>query len=397
MEFDDSKMYVPSRANDRDASIKRPPITFQTTAARFESQGRLFMKLHYAFVILTVVAVGIALSPSNVMAQFRQQVVINTTKTPTKPPTFSGNPQEGDFCGSALFNCATVEIGGNPTGGSVGPDTVINVDLMTGGTDATVLGIGWDLHVDSFDPSWRSEAEIDFDGAVTLAPGLGDDSPGTTRYDSGGIEDLTMIDLDGDGTVDVDLSFIAAGGTFAMTLFESFDDGGLSPDGMYLADSTITIDYFVPGVCDFDSDNDCDIDDLNLMLGVGPIAGGIPSTGNEIYDLNGDNSIDLLDRDAWLATAATENGFGSPYKLGDANLDGTVDGADFIAWNANKFGSSLQWDFGDYNGDGTVDGGDFIAWNANKFTSSDGVSSVPEPTSLLVVLLGLIGFARMRR
>ena len=28
---------------------------------------------------------------------------------------------------------------------------------------------------------------------------------------------------------------------------------------------------------------------------------------------------------------------GNPYLLGDANLDGTVDGQDFLIWNSNKF------------------------------------------------------------
>ena len=354
------------------------------------------MKLHRVLTVLLAFALVLGAAATELYAQFGQQVVMNSSKTPTKAPVRSGNPQEGDFCSSALFFCSTVEVQGNPTGGSTSGDAMLMVDLMTGGQDATVLGIGWDLHVDSFNPSWRSEATIDFDGALTLTPGLGDDSPGTTRYDSGGIEDLTMVDLDGDGTPDTDLSFVAAGGVFSMTLFETFDDPEVDPDGVYLLDSTITIDYFVPVVCDFDGDSDCDIDDLNMLLGVGPISGGVPAAGNEMFDLNGDGTIDLTDRNAWLASAGTENGFASPYKVGDANLDGTVDGADFVLWNAGKFTSSLLWDSGDFNSDGIVDGADFVAWNANKFTSSDGASAVPEPAGLLIVLCGLIGLARFR-
>jgi hypothetical protein len=71
----------------------------------------------------------------------------------------------------------------------------------------------------------------------------------------------------------------------------------------------------------------------------------------------------------WLVIAVTENGLGSPYKRGDRNLDGFVDGLDFILWNGSKFSESLQSDNADWNGDGFVDGLDLIVWNTNKFTS----------------------------
>jgi hypothetical protein len=347
------------------------------------------------FLTLALVATLLGVATSRVEAQLGQQFGVNTVKTTTVTPGGNFDPREGDFCGMASLSCAAVEIGGNPTGGSTGTDTVINVDLMTGGADATILGIGWQVGVDSAAPSWRSEATVDFAGAVTLIPGLGDDSPGASTYSSSGIQDLSMIDLDGDGVL-VDLSFVASGGMMSLTLFESFDDSGLSPDGMYMSDSTITIEYFVPVTCDFDADGDCDADDIDMLVGVGPIAGGVSAAGNEVYDLNTDGTIDLDDRDLWLASAATENGLGSPYKLGDATLDGTVDGNDFLAWNASKFSNTLNWSDGNFNGDSVVDGNDFLAWNANKFSSSD-VAAVPEPTSLMVLFLGLCGVATLRR
>ncbi len=79
---------------------------------------------------------------------------------------------------------------------------------------------------------------------------------------------------------------------------------------------------------------------------------------------------------------------GSPYLKGDANLDGTVDGMDFLDWNANKFTSTPAWCSGDFNADGVVDGQDFLIWNGNKFMSADGqVASVPEPSSLSLATL----------
>ena len=139
-----------------------------------------------------------------------------------------------------------------------------------------------------------------------------------------------------------------------------------------------TIDAGMTSTGDFDNDGDWDIDDLNSLLAEGPVATGVPATGSEPFDLNADNVIDNADVAQWLNIAASENGLASPYKNGDANLDGTVDGQDFLAWNGAKFTASLAWDDGDFNGDGIVDGQDFVTWNAQKFTSSD-LLTVPEP------------------
>ena len=88
--------------------------------------------------------------------------------------------------------------------------------------------------------------------------------------------------------------------------------------------------------CDFDEDGSCDVTDLDLMQALGPLVAGVDASGNESFDLDGNGTIDLTDRDQWLTDAATVNGFASAYKLGDANIDGVVDGQDFIAWNGSE-------------------------------------------------------------
>jgi formylglycine-generating enzyme len=151
--------------------------------------------------------------------------------------------------------------------------------------------------------------------------------------------------------------------------------------------------------CDFNSDSSCNIDDLNAMLSQGPIAPDVivtPGVNNE-FDLTGDGLINNTDADRWLADAATVNGYGSPYKRGDANLDGIVDVRDFNRWNSHKFTSTLLWDDGNFNGDAEVDGSDFGIWNGNKFTSSDGASVIPEPSTGLWGLIAAIGRLRRRR
>ena len=140
---------------------------------------------------------------------------------------------------------------------------------------------------------------------------------------------------------------------------------------------------------DFDNDGDfacADVDSLMAEIMAG--------TDRGYFDLTDDGVVDDLDLTAWLAAAgAAENPSGNPYLFGDANLNGTVDGIDFIAWNMNKF-ASAGWCGGDFNADGFADGSDFILWNMNKFTSADGFTAVPEPTAGLalasICLLGAV-------
>ena len=81
------------------------------------------------------------------------------------------------------------------------------------------------------------------------------------------------------------------------------------------------------------------------------------------FDMNGDGQVTLADVTAtdvgWLAIAGAADpgtSTGNPYLVADANLDGTVDGADFLIWNNNKFSANDAWCSGDFNADGTIDG-----------------------------------------
>jgi len=79
--------------------------------------------------------------------------------------------------------------------------------------------------------------------------------------------------------------------------------------------------------------------------------------------------------------------------LGDANLDGIVNGLDYTAW-ADHFGASGgsgNWSQGDFNHDGVVDGLDYVLW-ADHFSAvgaaTTTVALVPEPSSLTIAGLG---------
>jgi len=138
---------------------------------------------------------------------------------------------------------------------------------------------------------------------------------------------------------------------------------------------------FARSRCDVNGDDRCDLTDLNALLASGPIAPGIPAVPgkNAQFDLNEDGTIDLADRDRWLGEAAAQSGLSTPYRPGDANLDGIVDGQDFMAWNAAKFSHTLKWSNGDFNGDGVVDGADFQLWNKNKFTAPNRQATIVRP------------------
>jgi hypothetical protein len=110
------------------------------------------------------------------------------------------------------------------------------------------------------------------------------------------------------------------------------------------------------------------------------VAAIVAGTDPPFFDLTGDAQVDAADLSAWLAVAgAFHLGGGRAFLAGDANLDGIVDGLDFISWNNHKFTFTAAWSAGDFNADGVVDGLDFVIWNGNKFQSSDGVMRVPEP------------------
>jgi hypothetical protein len=85
---------------------------------------------------------------------------------------------------------------------------------------------------------------------------------------------------------------------------------------------------------------------------------------------------------------------------GDANLDGKVDGADFLAWQ-NNFGmaSGGTWSQGDFNNDGKVDGADFLMWQNNfgADITAGASAAVPEPATLTLLGLGAMGLIRRRR
>ncbi|MEM8677740.1 MAG: hypothetical protein AAGF97_00165 [Planctomycetota bacterium] len=138
-------------------------------------------------------------------------------------------------------------------------------------------------------------------------------------------------------------------------------------DNMGHPSESLPFEVLATPLGDFDRDGDLDGQDLDLLITQIAIGPADPAT----FDLTDDGLVDLADRDQWLALAGALNlTSGNAYRLGDANLDGVVDGQDFVRWNSHKFTSAAEWTKGDFNADGVVDGQDFIIWNNNKFLSA---------------------------
>lgn len=85
---------------------------------------------------------------------------------------------------------------------------------------------------------------------------------------------------------------------------------------------------------------------------------------------------------------------GSAIENADFNLDGAVDGMDFLTWQRG-FGTSGGASAGDANGDGVVDGVDLTIWS-NQFGESTGIMQVPEPASLVIAAIAWASLASKR-
>ncbi len=136
-------------------------------------------------------------------------------------------------------------------------------------------------------------------------------------------------------------------------------------------------------VADLNLDGHVNADDLDAL-----VAEIVAGTNISTFDLTGEGLVDQNDKDEWLWQAGVARlPQAAAYLPGDANLDGVVDGQDFILWNSAKFSNTSAWSQADFNADGVTDGQDFIIWNQNKFTSAlSRPSSVPEPMSAFLLL-----------
>lgn len=163
----------------------------------------------------------------------------------------------------------------------------------------------------------------------------------------------------------------------------------------------------LPAPCDFNVDASCDLADIGLMFSQGNLVNGISATVNrKKFDLVLDGIIDGQDITAWLAASAHQSGYGSSYQRGDTDgLDlefpqvRDIDVTDFSVLAANfdpagALGMGNTWEKGNFDGDNDIDITDFNFLASHFAPSGYGMTTgVPEPSSMYLGLLSLIGMA----
>ena len=131
--------------------------------------------------------------------------------------------------------------------------------------------------------------------------------------------------------------------------------------------------------CDYDADGDCDQLDINALYEAGSAS---------------DSEID-----AWLVAASSADNMANPsgntWRLGDLNLDGSVNSTD-LGLLLNDFGSTthVQWINGNFNDDGMVNSGD-LGLLLNNFGATAPLA-VPEPSFFAMIFVALGGLAVCR-
>lgn len=146
--------------------------------------------------------------------------------------------------------------------------------------------------------------------------------------------------------------------------------------------------------------DECAIVDCNPVdhgLAIDAITSHIlESTFDDRYDLVADGQIDQRDRQAYIETVAN-------IPVGDSNGDGYFNSSDLVTvFSAGEFEDNLvqnsRWATGDWNGDFEFRSNDFVhAFSFGSYENAAQSTSVPEPRSRWLLLVGIVWLDRLRR
>ena len=156
---------------------------------------------------------------------------------------------------------------------------------------------------------------------------------------------------------------------------------------MILADP----DEPVPG--DFNMNGVLDAEDMDLLSDEARAG-----TNNMDFDLDNDGLVNDEDRRVWIEDL--KNSY-----FGDSDLDGEFNSSDFVlVFTAGEYEDDVElnsvWATGDWNGDREFTSSDFVsAFQGGGFEIGPrpAVAAVPEPSTLTLLLLAIVGCFTQRK
>ena len=166
----------------------------------------------------------------------------------TASPVLSSNDAQSlelgmDTQGTVAIATMTLDLSGISSWDLFGDSDNV-VMLLEGGAEAAnshVIGLGWDVTIDTEGLSWLSDPQIsvensDASAGAFVGPGTGMDTDGTLAFSSGGIVNIVETGFD---------FFLNADGQFRVEFFEVFDDLEDGVDATFLAGSEFKIQYTI--------------------------------------------------------------------------------------------------------------------------------------------------------
>ncbi|MCA9196378.1 MAG: PEP-CTERM sorting domain-containing protein [Planctomycetales bacterium] len=236
----------------------------------------------------------------------------------------------------------------------------------------------------TFDSSWRPEFDDNYQQSGRL----------TVSFDGGApVELFTWLsDPDSplfkdDNSTNETLTYSVpnpAGASEMVFTFSMFDAGN---DWWWAVDNVVVTGSGGGGglTGDFNNDGVVTTADLDVMV-----------LGNAAYDVTGDGNADAAD------VTEMVSGLINTW-IGDSNGDGEFSSGDFVqVFGIGKFetGQAATWSEGDWNLDGVFDTSDFVAAfteGGYELGPKAAVSAVPEPSTVVMLLFGLLPIGMLRR